>query len=150
MTSDLLDPHIWYSNDFPWSQDVKFDLGLGWPQAASNDLGISKVFYGLKNGLFGIFPDQKSPQIFFLQFFYTFICEKVNEWLKYNLNPILRVFLKAYWAHILREELKKSCDQSKTLFEVIKQFINSEVTRGCLRSSEAEVKFDILRPGEVI
>ena len=24
MTLDLLDPHIWYSNDFPWSQDVKF------------------------------------------------------------------------------------------------------------------------------
>ena len=32
---DLSDPHIWYSNDFPWSQDVKFDLGLGWPQATS-------------------------------------------------------------------------------------------------------------------
>ena len=28
-----LDPHIWYSNDFPWSQDVKFDLGLGWPSS---------------------------------------------------------------------------------------------------------------------
>ena len=24
MTSDLLDTHIWYSNDFPWSQDIKF------------------------------------------------------------------------------------------------------------------------------
>ena len=25
VTSDLLDTHIWYSNDFPWSQDVKFE-----------------------------------------------------------------------------------------------------------------------------
>ena len=28
VTSNLLDPHIWYSNDLPWPQDVKFDLGL--------------------------------------------------------------------------------------------------------------------------
>ena len=27
-----LDPHIWYSNDLPWPQDVKFDLDLGWPR----------------------------------------------------------------------------------------------------------------------
>ena len=26
------DPHIWYSNDFPWSWDVKNDLGLERPQ----------------------------------------------------------------------------------------------------------------------
>ena len=26
------DPHIWYLNDFPWSQDVKNDLGLERPQ----------------------------------------------------------------------------------------------------------------------
>ena len=50
VTSDLLDPHIWYSNDFPWSQDVKFDLGLGWPQATSSDLGISNSLYSLKKG----------------------------------------------------------------------------------------------------
>ena len=51
VTSDLPDPHIWYSNDFPWPQDVKFDLGLGWPQVTSSDLGISKRSYGLENGL---------------------------------------------------------------------------------------------------
>ena len=27
-----LDPHIWYSNDLSWPQDVKFDLDLGWPR----------------------------------------------------------------------------------------------------------------------
>ena len=32
VTSNLLDPHIWYSNDLPWPQDVKFDLDLGWPR----------------------------------------------------------------------------------------------------------------------
>ena len=51
VTSDLPDPHKWYSNDFPWPQDVKFDLGLGWPQVTSSDLGISKRSYGLENGL---------------------------------------------------------------------------------------------------
>ena len=51
VTSDLPDPHKWYSNDFPWPQDVKFDLGLGWPQVTSSDLGISKHLYGLENGL---------------------------------------------------------------------------------------------------
>ena len=30
-----LDPHIWYSNDFPWSRDVKIDFGLGRPRATS-------------------------------------------------------------------------------------------------------------------
>ena len=48
---DLADPHIWYSNDFPWPQDVKFDLSLGWPWAALSDLGISNSLYSLKNGL---------------------------------------------------------------------------------------------------
>ena len=41
VTSDLPDPHKWYSND----------LGLGWPQVTSSDLGISKCSYGLENGL---------------------------------------------------------------------------------------------------
>ena len=50
VTSDLLDPNIWYSNDFPWPQDVKFDLGLGWPRAASSDLGIKKWSYSLEAG----------------------------------------------------------------------------------------------------
>ena len=30
-----LDPHIWYSNDLSWPQDVKFDLDLGWPRVTS-------------------------------------------------------------------------------------------------------------------
>ena len=42
-TSNLLDPHIWYSNALPWSQDVEFDLGLRWPRAASNNLRSSKL-----------------------------------------------------------------------------------------------------------
>ena len=51
VTSDLPDPHIWYSNDFPWPQDVKFDLGLGWPQAALSDLGISNSLHSLEKAL---------------------------------------------------------------------------------------------------
>ena len=42
------------------------------------------------------FSRSKIPTKLFFLFFCTFICEKVNKQLKYNLNPILRVFLKAY------------------------------------------------------
>ena len=51
VASDLADPHIWYSNDFPWPQDVKFDLGLRWPQATWSDLGIVNSLQSLEKGL---------------------------------------------------------------------------------------------------
>ena len=44
MASNHLDPHIWYSNDFPWSQDVKIDLDLGRPRVTSSDLEWPRDF----------------------------------------------------------------------------------------------------------
>ena len=46
-----LDPHIWYSNDFPKLQDVKNDLSLEQPQVASSDLGFLKRSYSLEAGI---------------------------------------------------------------------------------------------------
>ena len=41
--SDLRDPPKWYSNDFPKSQDVKFDLGQKRPRATSSGLTLAST-----------------------------------------------------------------------------------------------------------
>ena len=134
--SDLQDPHIWYSNDFPWPQDVKFDLGLGWPLATSSDLGIAKVFYGLKNGLIGIFPDQKSPQFFFSIFlhFYLWKSKQTAEiYFKPYFEGVPEGLLGSYFAWRAKKKLWPVQDHfrgDKTVFKFWGHSRSPEVIRG--------------------